>query len=358
MDNSTNGTTNLFWHEPPEVSIFFLVVGVSVALAGIVGNVLVWMVITSRQSMAKKPRNVYLLSLAAADLGVLLMNYPIALSKVGITYFAMGEFFCMYVTPATETFFCASIWSIVAIAVDRYRHLVGARSLKRQSSLKRTRIGIAAIWFCSFVAASLPLYVVTEYRDGRCAPGWNNKSAELGYNYFLAAALYVLPLAMITFTYLQITRTLSASNRFHRSISQEMRGPARGPLLTRRRENTKLKRILTPLVILFAISMLPLTVLRMLTQYPLDLGRMFIPFFQVAVLCAILNSALNPILYYIVSAEFRSQYKQTVSRLCKACWRPVASARSRTDRDETRPRQNGAAPSPDTQPVLQVVSGV
>ena len=324
MDNSTNGTTNLFWHEPPELSTFFLVVGVSVALAGIVGNVLVWMVITT-SPLAKKPRNVYLLSLAAADLGVLLMNYPIALSKLSITYFALGEFFCMYVTPATETFFCASIWSIVAIAVDRYRHLVGAESFQRQSSLKRTRIGIGAIWFCSFVAASLPLYVVTEYRDGRCAPGWNNKSAELGYNYFLAAALYVLPLAGITFTYLQITRTLSASEKFHSGLSHEMRGAAMGPLLRRRRENAKVKRILTPLVILFAISMLPLTVLRLLTQYPLDLGRMFIPFFQVAVLCAILNSALNPILYYTVSAQFRSEYKQTVRRLCKACRMPAES---------------------------------
>ena len=97
--------------------------------------------------------NYHLLSLAIADFGVLLIIYPVVVCKYLKPFkWLLGKRAYLYMLPTNEIFFGASIWSITAIAIERYRNIVGAKRYQfgKRSGLK-TAIGIFAVWLASFL---------------------------------------------------------------------------------------------------------------------------------------------------------------------------------------------------------------
>ena len=130
--NNTSNQTNLnasfsYWPGyillPSTLRYFQLSVQVFIAFFGIFGNVLVCITVSQRKSL-RSTTNFYLLSLAVADIGVLMINFPLAIFK---SYFIwpFGEAFCLYIYPMTDVFFGASIWSIAVIAIGKellYNH--------------------------------------------------------------------------------------------------------------------------------------------------------------------------------------------------------------------------------------------
>ena len=333
-----NNTSSSFTYlvEPRGVVITRLLFEAFIALAGILGNILVWIAIVRRPKL-HTPMNAYLLSLATADLGVLLFNYPIAVAKTQSPLkYLFGKVFCLYISPATETFFGASIWSITAIAVERHRNIVGACRWRRQRSLKPAKYMVLAIWLASFAVASLPLYVITDYINDNCVPIWPDAQGKnimmQAYIIGLTIVWYALPLAVITYTYLAIKQRLRQSVRFRRDMRAASQARVKDGESRQLKWNKKAARILSPLVILFAITMLPITVLRLLITYVEALHRQeyFFVLLTVAAIFVIINSAVNPVVYYIVSKEFRLAFQELISRMCTFCWQPFKLTRWRS----------------------------
>ncbi|KAK3728241.1 hypothetical protein QZH41_007234 [Actinostola sp. cb2023] len=301
-----------------------LTLQVVIALVGVVGNLLVCIVITKRANM-KTTMNLYLRNLAIADLGVLLVNFPLsAIAEHGTSGFPFGRFFCLYIAPATEIFYGASIWSITVIAIERYRNIISRRSFaKRAESFKKVTLKILLIWLISFIVVAVPMYPIMLYDGKQCFPDWpdfyGGNAMLISYTVGLMIFWYLLPLAVITYTYVKISRRLVASNQFHKGMhgddfskSQLIRNEERQRL----KQNKKAQRILTPLVVVFAVSMFPLALFRLtLAFYPRFLFHEFYEvLLSVCALFVVVNSAADPIVYYISSKEFR---KVLEDYLCK-----------------------------------------
>lgn len=86
--------------------------------------------------------------------------------------------------------------------------------------------------------------------------------------------------------------------------------------------NTKALKILVPVVITFAVTMFPFHVFRIVSLFVIVRKVKYI--WVVYNICTILllsNSAANPIIYSLVSAEFRQRFKDIFSlnwqRLCQ-----------------------------------------
>lgn len=84
---------------PRGLSIFRLVLQITIAVFGVVGNVIVIVKII-RGTNAFSVMTPYLLSLAFADLGILLINYPLAIYRIEFNiHWILGKLVCCYIFP-------------------------------------------------------------------------------------------------------------------------------------------------------------------------------------------------------------------------------------------------------------------
>ena len=176
-NTSTGPTTNSvssalvpvqYYSEPPGLEIARLTFEVSLAVLGVLGNILVCVVIGRMRT--KTAINRYLFNLGIADIGVLLVVFPMAVLQEQVkSYFPLGKGICLYVYPIIDTFYGASIWLVTSVAVERYINIVKRIEVYRSRSLRSTNLTITAIWIISFSIVSLPLFVVIEYEENSSA---------------------------------------------------------------------------------------------------------------------------------------------------------------------------------------------
>ena len=138
----------------PPAEIFKLTLEVLIALFGVIGNVLVFTVV-SRLGKKKHPVDFYLQNLAVADLGMLLLTFPlVAIREKEPCNWPFGEFACRYLYPIPEIFYGGSVWFIAVIAIERYRNVIkikptGTQQIK--TALQRAKIVATCIWITSFL---------------------------------------------------------------------------------------------------------------------------------------------------------------------------------------------------------------
>ena len=314
--------------QPVGALVFQITLWSTIVFLGVVGNLLVCFLILSQAKM-KTSMNYYLLSLAIADLGVLLITYPVVLLKYLFPFrWLLGKHACHYLYPTVEVFFGASVWSITAIAVERYRNTVGA---KRYQIQHRSRVGtfviIGVVWLASFLFSSVPLYPVMYYHPTLeiCLPAMPNLLFQ-SYSIVLIVAWYALPLVVIAFTYVSIKKRVLQSVAFRTSMSEHdagnqaaLQASSNKERIDKRiwRQSNKTTRILTPLVILFAVTMFPLNAFRVMalimpeywkkSYYNLIMGQL--------IMFIMINSSANPLMYYIMSKEFKGAFKKIFTSL-------------------------------------------
>ena len=327
-----------YLHQPLGATVFQMSLWSTIVLLGVIGNVLVCIAILRRPKM-KTSMNYYLLSLAIADLGVLLIIYPMIVLRYLFPFrWLLGKHACYYLYPTVEIFFGASVWSITAIAIERYRNIVGAKRyhIKHRSRV-RTFVVIGMVWLASFLVSSVPLYPFMAYHSTLeiCYLEWPDVSGAnavfLSYSIALVVVWYALPLVIIAFTYVKIKKRVRESVAFRNSMSENDDG-AQAVLQTSSnkersqkiiwRQSKKATRILTPLVILFAVTMFPLNALRVLliimpefwmqSYYNLILGQL--------IMFIMINSAANPLVYCITSKEFKDAFGEILKRSSQKKW--------------------------------------
>ena len=295
------------------------------ALLGVIGNISVVIVI-SRLGKKKQPVDCYVQNLAIADLGILLIALPLVIIRIAMpSTWPFGRFACLYFYPVVEIFYGVSVWCIAVIAIERYQRIVSMKVIGQKSrnktSLQRAKTNAAGVWVTSFLIFCLPLYFFIDYVH---LPGvgtfcglfkWE-KFLATGYMVCLTLLTYLLPLAVISFTNISISRVLKRSSNFVIGMKEvnlvAMSQVDRRVYLThaksaRLRQNIRAKKILSPLVLTFAVTMLPLNVFRltMLFWPAFSEKEYYIHLLNSVVVSTIINSAANPVIYSVVSRDFR-----------------------------------------------------
>lgn len=356
LGNSTNSSRNTLLprRQYDTARIIILVLQIIVFLIGTVGNVLVC-VVTSRKRNLKIVGNRLILNLAIADLGVLLINYPIHISKEFSISWPFGEFVCETVFPFTLIFYGVGIGCITAIALHRYRMLV--HCMKPQMNIQTVKRVLFLIWLLSFIIVVMPLFFVMKLQTIPkigiviCEPLWPNQLSSQMYQTTIVLAFYIIPLSIIAVTYIRIRTKLKDSIRRHdsyrRSSFREL--TARKESVSRIVQNRRALRLLAPVVIVFAVCMAPSTFATIVSFFVDIAGSKHIAIAaRFFILLLVTNASANPIIYSVVNSEFRRNFVQllrcdtdgccadTTEGLSLNTFRRTSSSLNRRDKDGKR----------------------
>ncbi|XP_022787795.1 galanin receptor type 1-like [Stylophora pistillata] len=319
------------------VEVVKLTLYASCASFGVIGNILVTVILNRIKVKETRVMDFYMINLAIADLGTLLLALPFAATRERLpNYWPFGEFVCLYFLPVVEIFHGSSVWFITAASIERYQK-IGKPSkvnFKLRASLKKAKIVAACVWMASFFLFSFPLYFVVRYREisneGKiwCGAEWPlwGKGFVLPQAYLMLMVLlsYIFPLIVILWTFLAVSRTLNESSRFIKTMKQGedratlvMNHCDKGDCTPRRRslriaQNKRAKAILTPVVVVFAVFMLPLAMLRLCIVFwpPIVVQTSYENLMFVVSLGVIINSSTNPLIYSVIKKDFRRELKR------------------------------------------------
>ncbi|XP_048085850.1 alpha-2C adrenergic receptor [Alosa alosa] len=122
----------------------------------IVGNVLVVIAVLTSRAL-KPPQNLFLVSLASADILVATLIIPFSLANELMGYWFFGKVWCdIYL--ALDVLFCtSSIVHLCAISLDRYWSVTQAVEYNHKRTPQRVKAMIVVVWLISAVISFPPL---------------------------------------------------------------------------------------------------------------------------------------------------------------------------------------------------------
>ncbi|KAK1802080.1 hypothetical protein P4O66_004422 [Electrophorus voltai] len=192
--NATNGTERGVGSSAPhslQVSLVVLV-GLLILLT-VFGNVLVVIAVFTSRAL-KAPQNLFLVSLASADILVATLVMPFSLANELMGYWYFGRVWCE-IYLALDVLFCtASIAHLCAISLDRYWSITQAIEYNLKRTPRRIKCLIFIVWVIAAVISFPPLITMEKEGGRECKINedkWYIISSCIG-SFFLPCVIMVL----------------------------------------------------------------------------------------------------------------------------------------------------------------------
>ncbi|KFZ59562.1 Neuromedin-U receptor 2 [Antrostomus carolinensis] len=295
-------------------------------VVGVVGNFLVCLVILKHRNM-KTPTNYYLFSLAISDLLVLLFGMPLEVYEMWSNYpFLFGPIGCYFKTALFETVCFASILSVTTVSVERYIAILHPFRAKLESTRKRALRTIMMLWVLSVLFA-LPNtgthgIMLQYFPNGTLIPGSATCTVVMPmwiYNCIVQITsflFYVLPMGVISVLYYLMGLRLKGDKSLEvEEMAVNIQKPSR----------KSVTKMLFVLVMVFAICWAPFHIDRLFFSFVVEwtepLANIFNLIHVVSGVFFYLSSAVNPIIYNLLSQRFRMAFLSVISPCCKH-WAP------------------------------------
>ncbi|GAB0189482.1 neuropeptide FF receptor 2 [Grus japonensis] len=350
-----------FYLHQPSVAAVFIVSYLLIFLLCMVGNGVVCFIVLRSKRM-RTVTNLFILNLAVSDLLVGIFCMPTTLLDNIIAGWPFGSLVCKMSGMVQGISVSASVFTLVAIAVDRFRCIV--YPFKQKLTISTALVVIAVIWFLA-VAIMCPSAVMLRVQEEKnfrvilgygnetrpvywCREDWPDPGMRRIYTTVLFANIYLAPLSLIIVMYARISTAL-----FNAAV------PAAGKHSHERRHGApkkkqKVVQMLIIVALLFTLSWLPLWTLMMLSDYAnlsdLQLRVINIYIYPFAHWLAFFNSSVNPIIYGFFNENFRRGFRAAFKlQLCfgEVARREVCSQRGPGNAvlpaANSRPRQHRAA---------------
>ncbi|EDO45884.1 predicted protein, partial [Nematostella vectensis] len=291
MNYSYNSTDEPFASRALVMTLYSAIFSVSLT-----GNTLVCLVVCRQQKM-RTSTNYYIVNLACADLAITVLCIPfdIAIQKNSYVW-PFGAFMCKVLYPIMTMSAFASVGTLTAIALNRY--IAVMKAMRVYGAKKRAKLAISLIWAFSF-SAVLPYALALEVdQNAKCVETWSSSYSQC-YTLFIFVFQYVIPLSVITAAYVAIGLQLRR-NRANLAAAHRRQD----------RDVAKVVRMMTIVVLIFAVCMLPnhmLWIFRDFSSSFDDSLRETLQHWGEILIYA--NSSSNPIVYSICIEEFRMAFK-------------------------------------------------
>ncbi|XP_063447150.1 substance-K receptor-like [Mytilus trossulus] len=301
----------------------------AVDLVAIIGNILIIFIVVHSKKM-RTATNFYIVNLSIADL--LVACFPIWIHLVDdVTEgWVVGAYFCKFNPFIQITAMCASIFTLVAIAGDRFFAIMFP--LKSRVTQRRVSLVMVIIWTCA-AAIGMPALFFYKYTkrqwkdflerfcsdvwpqtrnsDGECDNGYRSKSA---YWVCVLVVLNWIPMVIMIVMYTIILVRLGK----RRII------PSSGALSTsaiQQRSKQKVVMMLFAILIAFIVCAIPFQVTKLFELFRSDrrqsLPDWYNPLYFIAVTLLYTNSALNPIIYSGLNENFMTSFRSLIKTVCK-----------------------------------------
>ncbi|XP_005886525.1 PREDICTED: alpha-2C adrenergic receptor, partial [Myotis brandtii] len=277
----------------------------------VVGNVLVVIaVLTSRALRA--PQNLFLVSLASADILVATLVMPFSLANELMAYWYFGQVWCG-VYLALDVLFCtSSIVHLCAISLDRYWSVTQAVEYNLKRTPRRVKATIVAVWLISAVISFPPLVSLYRQPDGAAYPQcglndetWYILSSCIG-SFFAPCLIMVLVYARIYRVAKLRTRTLSEK---HTAAGPD----GASPTVAQAREK-RFTFVLAVVMGVFVLCWFPFFFSYSLYGICREACQVPDPLFKFFFWIGYCNSSLNPVIYTVFNQDFRRSFKHILFR--------------------------------------------
>ncbi|XP_052389753.1 thyrotropin-releasing hormone receptor-like [Carassius gibelio] len=331
MENFTvfNETLETWTDRSVEYKAISVLVVFLICALGIVGNVMVILVVLTTKHM-RTPTNGYLVSLAVADLMVLIAAGLPSIADSVFGSWIFGHAGCLCITYFQYLGINASSCSITAFTIERYIAICHPIKAQFLCTLSRAKKIIFGVWIFTSLYCVMWFYLSdiqqVLYRDVTiitCAYKVS-RNLYLPIYFFDFGIFFVLPLTLATVLYGLIARILflnplpsdpkedkNGQDNFFKAQKSNIQNSSRCSSTTAasRRQVTKM---LAVVVVLFAVLWMPYRTLVVVNSFLQEayLDTWFLLFCRT---CVYLNSAINPLIYNAMSQKFRAAFR----RLCR-----------------------------------------
>ncbi|XP_078577734.1 neuropeptide FF receptor 2-like [Branchiostoma floridae x Branchiostoma japonicum] len=280
-----------------------------VFLLCVVGNVIVCGVVIKTPRL-RTVTNYFILNLAVSDLLVAIFCMPFTLVEHILPAYQFGDVMCR-VTPMIQGIsVAASAYTMTAIAYDRYKAIVFPT--EPRMSLGKMRNALAGIWIGAvavmvpqvFVLHVKPIPIMSTVSINICVETWPDIVYKKTYTFMLFSLVYVGPLVVICFLYCRIWYKLA------KTPSCAVDDPQHASQFAVSKKRVRVLKMLITVVVLFALSWLPLYTCWMLGDFAnltkKQSGVMHQYVYPVAHWLGYSNSCANPIVYGFFNTNIRN----------------------------------------------------
>ena len=346
------------------VAAYILIMSLS-----IIGNCAVFIVIAANRHM-RTVTNLLICNSAVADLLITLL--PTTYELLNLTKYKgtwpMGSFMCSFLYLCNYCSVSASIFTLLVLAVDRYRAIMNP--FKKFVTLKMIKLIIPIIWTVSLFFASPVIFtqkVISSQDQKVCVEIWPDfmpVESPKHYTVILFTCLYVVPLLIILILYglmaIKLTSSVNMSVKIgckqYRSCTIEsteeeiiqncnneemsstriektelfLKRMLKFPKKFQRRNKAcilprnsilrkrRVIRMLVAVVMNFAICWLPVHLIQFLSYFHPYYSRCHQALQKAANFGYIMqyaNSSINPMLYFLLSASYRNGFREALKML-------------------------------------------
>ena len=276
----------------PKVLITLMVLNILISITATTGNLLVLVTIW-RSPHLHSPSNTLLFGLALSDLCAGLVSEPLHIGFQAVLFNNSGKATsCTLVDTLSLT--CTSLTvvtllTVTAMNVDRYLAIYLHLRYEQVVTEKRARKVILCLWFIS----SVPFVIMVF---------------DPMTSYLVIIITITVCLVIITFAWIKIYQVV----RHHQAQIQDQMAVASQSFNMARFRNSAISTMLVLVIVLlcytpFLVSKICLTI---------SLNRSNFVFFEISLTFVLLNSSLNPFVYFWRQRDLRARAKQLVLTFC------------------------------------------
>nr|BAQ54818.1 opsin, long-wavelength sensitive type [Tanypteryx pryeri] len=312
------------WYQfPPMNPLWHGILGFVIGLLGFIswaGNGVVMYVFSSTKSL-RTPSNLLVVNLAFSDFLMMVCMCPMMVINCYYETWVFGPLMCQIYGLAGSLFGCASIWTMVTIAMDRYNVIVKGLSGKPLTN-KRALLWIAFVWVHALVWTLLPMFgwnrYVPEGNMTACGTDYLTKDMfHKSYILIYSIFCYWLPLFVIIYSYFFIVQAVAAHEKTMREQAKKMNVAS---LRTSEAQNTsaecKLAKIALMTISLWFVAWTPYLVINFAGIFQ---TMTISPLFTIwGSLFAKANAVYNPIVYGISHPRYRAALSEKLPFLACA----------------------------------------
>ncbi|XP_001376634.2 neurotensin receptor type 1 [Monodelphis domestica] len=323
--------------------VLVTVIYLTLFVVGTVGNSVTAFTLVRKKSLQNLQSTVHyhLASLALSDLLILLLSMPIELYNFIWVHhpWAFGDAVCRGYYFLRDACTYATALNIASLSLERYMAICHPFKAKSIMSRSRTKKFISCIWILSFLLAIPMLFTMGQFNAGPeddpnnliCSTIVDTSTLKIviQVNAFIS---FLFPMVVISVLNTIIAHQLTIM--FHQAAQQNQVCIIGGQqtMLSMSIEPSRVQalkhgvRVLRAVVIAFVVCWLPYHIRRLMFCYiphgdwsPF-LYDFYHYFYMLTNVLFYVSSTINPILYNLVSANFRQIFISTLAFLCPP-WR-------------------------------------
>ncbi|XP_075466233.1 melatonin receptor type 1A [Ascaphus truei] len=294
---------------PPWVANALAAILIFTIVVDILGNLLVILSVYRNRKL-RNAGNIFVVSLAVADLVVAIYPYPVVLTSIFRKGWNLGYFHCQISGFLMGISVVGSIFNIAGVAMNRYCYICQSLKYDKLYSDKNSLFYVILIWVLTFIAIVPNLFVGSLQYDPRIYSCTFTQSVSSTYTIAVVFFHFILPITIVTFCYLRIWILVIQVRRRVKPDNKPKLKPH------------DFRNFVTMFVVfvLFAVCWAPLNFIGLAVAVNPDTIIPRIPewLFVGSYYMAYFNSCLNAIIYGLLNQNFRREYKRILISICTA----------------------------------------